>query len=198
MNTKPMVLLVVLVLVLLSGCATIPSGPSVAVMPGPGKPFEAFQADDAVCRQWAQQQIGGVSPSQNFNESTASGSVLGAIIGGGLGVAIGAATGNAGAGAAIGGAAGLLGGMSIGADNGAASSYTLQNRYDIAYSQCMSAKGHQVPTYRQQAQTSGYAPPPPAVYYSPGPYYYPAPPVFFYPRAYYYSGPYYHHGRHRW
>ena len=196
MNNKPLVPLVVLAVLFLSGCATIPSGPSVAVMPGPGKPFEAFQADDTVCRQWAQQQMGGVSPSQNFNESTATGSVLGAIIGGGLGVAIGAATGNPGAGAAIGGAAGLLGGMSIGADNGAASSYTLQNRYDIAYSQCMSAKGHQAPTYRQQS--NAYVPPPPrATYYYPGPYYYPAP-LYYYPRAYYYPGPYYHRGYHRW
>ncbi len=42
----------------LGGCATVPTGPSVMVLPAQGKPFEVFQADDAVCRQWAAQQIG--------------------------------------------------------------------------------------------------------------------------------------------
>lgn len=193
MNAKPIIPPAVLAFVLLSACATIPTGPTIAVMPGAGKSFEAFQADDYSCKQWAQQQIGGTSPSGTFNDNTASGAVLGAIIGGGLGVAIGAATGDPGAGAAIGGAAGLLGGMSMGADAGAASSYALQNRYDIAYGQCMSAKGHQAPLYRQQANV--YVPSPPTVYYYPGPYYYPAP-LYYYPRAHYYRGGYYHGGHH--
>src|SRR5438105_9494113 len=38
---------------LLAACATVPMGPSVMVLPGTGKNFEQFQADDAVCRQWA-------------------------------------------------------------------------------------------------------------------------------------------------
>jgi hypothetical protein len=42
----------------LNGCATVPTGPSVMVLPGPGKPFDLFQAEDATCRQWARQQIG--------------------------------------------------------------------------------------------------------------------------------------------
>jgi hypothetical protein len=36
---------------LLIGCATVPSGPSVMVLPGTGKSLEQFQADDLVCRQ---------------------------------------------------------------------------------------------------------------------------------------------------
>ena len=52
-------LLILFALVVLSGCATMPTGPTVTVMPGPGKPFEVFMADDGVCRQWAQQSIGG-------------------------------------------------------------------------------------------------------------------------------------------
>ncbi len=44
--------------VALSGCATVPTGPSVMVLPPPGKSFEAFQADDSACRQWAAQQSG--------------------------------------------------------------------------------------------------------------------------------------------
>ena len=35
------------IVVMLSGCATIPPGPSVMVLTGNGKSFEAFQADDS-------------------------------------------------------------------------------------------------------------------------------------------------------
>jgi len=48
--------LLLLVVVALSACATVPTGPSVMVWPSPGKPFEVFQSDDAACRQWASQQ----------------------------------------------------------------------------------------------------------------------------------------------
>ncbi|MGO9377785.1 MAG: hypothetical protein ACLPN1_01610 [Dissulfurispiraceae bacterium] len=47
----------------------MPTGPSVTVMPSPGKPFEEFQADDAICRQWASQQIG-QTPQAAANQST--------------------------------------------------------------------------------------------------------------------------------
>ncbi len=138
----------------------MPTGPTVTVMPSPGKPFEVFMADDGVCRDWAQRQIGGTSPSQTANENLASGAVVGTMVGAGLGALVGAATGNAGAGAAIGAGAGLLGGSSIGASEGAASGYQLQRRYDIAYQQCMYSKGNQIPgAVRQPART--YAPPPP-------------------------------------
>ena len=43
---------------LMVACATVPTGPSVMVLPGSGKNFEQFQTDDAVCRQWAAQQTG--------------------------------------------------------------------------------------------------------------------------------------------
>ena len=89
-----------LVVLLASGCVTVPPGPSVAVMPGSGKTFEQFQSDDAACRQWAQQQSGDAATSAH--QSTAAGAVIGTVIGAGLGAAIGAASGNPGAGAAIG------------------------------------------------------------------------------------------------
>ena len=41
----------------LSACASAPTGPSVMVLPGAGKSFEQFHADDSLCRQWATQQI---------------------------------------------------------------------------------------------------------------------------------------------
>jgi len=144
MNWKPG-LLVLFTVVVLSGCATMPIGPTVSVMPSPGKPYEVFMADDGVCREWAQHQIGGTSPSQTANENLAAGAVVGTMVGAGLGALIGAATGNAGAGAAIGAGAGLLGGTSIGANEGAASAYQLQRRYDLAYQQCMYSKGNQIP-----------------------------------------------------
>lgn len=153
-------LLILFTVVTLGGCATMPIGPTVSVMPSPGKPFEVFMSDDGICRGWAQQQIGGTSPSQNANENTAAGAVVGTVVGAGLGALIGAATGNAGAGAAIGAGAGLLGGTSIGSEAGAASAYQLQRSYDLAYQQCMYSRGNQIPgVVRRRAPA--YAPPPP-------------------------------------
>jgi hypothetical protein len=42
-----------------AGCATAPAGPSVLVLPGTGRPFEQFQADVHVCREWAANQVRG-------------------------------------------------------------------------------------------------------------------------------------------
>src|SRR5207237_668751 len=61
---------------LMTACATIPTGPSVMVLPGNGKNFDQFQTDDAVCRQWAAQQTG-TTTKQVAHESTVSGAVIG-------------------------------------------------------------------------------------------------------------------------
>ena len=167
MNWKPG-LLVLFTVVVLSGCATMPSGPTVTVMPNPGKPFEVFMADDGACREWAQYQIGGTSPSQTANENLATGAVVGTVVGAGLGALVGAATGNAGAGAAIGAGAGLLGGTSIGGNAAAVSGYELQRRYDIAYQQCMYAKGNQIPGVVRRPARAYTPPPPPPPSYSGG------------------------------
>jgi len=159
MNRNQAVLLL-FALVMLSGCATMPTGPMVPVLPGPGKPFEVFQADDYACRQWAQQQIGGASPSQTANQNLATRATVGALAGAAMGAAIGAATGNVAAGAAIGGGAGPLGGTAMGSNAGAASEYQLQRRYDMAYQQCMYAKGNQIPGVVRRP-TRSYVPPPP-------------------------------------
>jgi hypothetical protein len=153
-------IVIFLLFVVLGGCATMPSGPSVRVFPGPGKPFDLFQADDYACRQWALQQIGGESPSDTANRNLATGAVAGTVIGAGVGALIGSISGNAGAGAAIGAGAGLLGGTALASDPASNSGYTLQRRYDIAYQQCMYAKGNQVPGVRTQP-AQNYAPPPP-------------------------------------
>lgn len=153
-------LLLFLVVAVLGGCATMPTGPSVAVFPGPGKSFEVFMADDALCRQWAQQQIGGLSPSQTANENLAGGAVIGTMLGAGIGALIGSTTGDAGAGAAIGAGTGLLFGLGQASGPAYASEWQLQRGYDIAYQQCMYAQGNQIPGVVRRT-TRTYAPPPP-------------------------------------
>ncbi|MGO9015228.1 MAG: glycine zipper family protein [Dissulfurispiraceae bacterium] len=146
--------LALLIILTVTGCATVPTGPSVSMMPGTGKSFEQFQADDAVCRQWASQQIG-LSPQQTANQNTAEGAAVGTVVGAGLGAVIGAAAGHAGTGAAIGAGSGLLVGTAAGASAGQVYGQEAQRRYDIAYTQCMFAKGNQE------------APPPPPTPYVP-------------------------------
>jgi len=147
-------------LLALTGCVTLPAGPSVRVMPGQGKTFEQFRDDDAICRMWAEQQLG-ISPQETVNQNAAGGAVAGTVIGAGLGAAIGAAAGNPGAGAAIGAGSGLLLGTASGADAGNAYGWEAQRRYDNSYVQCMYAKGNQVPGTRQYRRVRRYTPPPP-------------------------------------
>lgn len=87
--------------VVIGGCAPTPVGPTVMVLPGPGKSLEQFRTDDADCRPWASQQVG---------------------------------TSHDGYG-------------------------TAQWRYDIAYQQCMYAKGNQISGGRVR-DTTPLAPPP--------------------------------------
>jgi Glycine-zipper domain len=143
----------------LSACAVVPNGPSVMVLPGAGKPFDQFQVDDAVCRQYAQQQTG-IPPGQAATESTVNSAALGTVLGAAAGAAIGAAAGDAGLGAAVGAGSGLLFGTASGAQAGAVSSGALQWRYDVAYMQCMYAKGNQMPGVAS-APRPAYVPPPP-------------------------------------
>jgi uncharacterized protein YcfJ len=155
----------------LSACAAPPLGPTVAVMPGPNKPFDVFQTDQAVCRQFSEQQVGGPeAANQTGTNQALTGAAVGTLLGAGLGAALGAASGNAGAGAAIGAGAGAVGGTAVGASNAQNTHYSLQQRYDIAYQQCMYSRGNQVPGYAAGPApypAPGYAPPPPG--YAPPP-----------------------------
>lgn len=148
--------------VLLAGCATIPTGPSVMVLPGSGKAFEQFHADDALCRQWALHQCG-IAPGDAATQSGVGSAVIGTVVGAGLGAAVGAAAGNPAMGAAVGAGAGLFGGTVVGANAAYASGTAVQYRYDVAYQQCMYAKGNQIPAavQAQRPTRSVYAPPPP-------------------------------------
>jgi hypothetical protein len=135
--------LVLFLLVVLTGCATLPQGPSVMVLPAPGKSFEEFQAEDANCKWWANQQSG-TSAQEMVNQNTVTGAVVGTVLGAGLGAAIGALSGDPGMGAAVGAGSGLLGGTISGANTGQGYAWEAQRRYDIAYQQCMYTKGNQV------------------------------------------------------
>ena len=172
----------VIALLSLAGCVVAPpTGPSVAVMPGQGKSFDNFQADDASCRQYAAQQTG-IAPADAANQSLIGSAAVGTVLGAAAGAAIGAAAGNPAAGAAIGAGSGAV--LGTGAGLGAAqySGDSAQYRYDLGYEQCMSAKGNSVPQpAAQTAYAPGYAP---GYAYAPYPYY-PA----YYP--YYYGGPWY-------
>ncbi len=128
----------------LSGCATTPTGPSVLVWPSPGKPFDVFQTDDVVCRQWASQQVG-AQPGEIANQTLASGAAVWTLLGAGLGAAIGAATGHFGSGLGIGAASGAVVGAAAGIEPSSGARGEVQRRYDNAYMQCMYSKGNQVP-----------------------------------------------------
>ena len=160
MMSRKIIVFLFLALLVMGGCATIPRGPSVMVLPPPGKPFELFQAEDAICRQWAAQQIG-QSAQETVNQNTAAGAVAGTAIGAGLGAAIGSASGHAGSGAAIGAASGLFLGTTAGADSARVYGWEAQRRYDIAYMQCMYAKGNQIPGIVTRTRSIRRMPPPP-------------------------------------
>ena len=166
MTAKRKTLLLLAPLVLLSlgiaGCTILPTGPSHMALPGTGKDFDQFRADDATCRHYAMESAG-TTPAQ-VQESSA---VKSAVVGTAIGAAAGAAIGGSGRDAATGAGAGLLVGALSGTAAGDQSGYALQRRYDIGYTQCMYAKGHRVAVpggimySPPAAQQPYYAPPPP-------------------------------------
>ncbi|MDP2025335.1 YMGG-like glycine zipper-containing protein [Sulfuriferula sp.] len=158
---------------LLSACATLPNGPSVMALPGTGKAFDAFRADDAVCRQYAYQQIGGTTAAQATHDSAVRSAVVGTVIGTAVGAAVGGREG-----AAVGAGSGLLVGSVSGAGAAENSAYSAQERYNNAYVQCMYAKGNRVPvsghfetvpSNTSHRTSSAAIPPPPAGYPPPPP-----------------------------
>jgi hypothetical protein len=127
----------------LGGCVTVPAGPTVMVLPGSQKSFDQFQGDGAACQQFAMNVVApqGQAAANNAAANAAVGTALGAA----AGAIIGSATGQAGQGAAIGAGTGLLFGSAAGSNVAYGSSYQMQRSYDMAYMQCMYARGNQVP-----------------------------------------------------
>jgi hypothetical protein len=169
MHRYVMIFSLFVVVATLSACATMPTGPSVMVLPGEGKSFDEFRADDAVCRQFAYEQVGGATGQQAAQDSAVKSAVVGTAIGAAAGAAIGSASGDMGAGAAIGAGSGLLFGSAMGSGYASGSYYEAQRRYDNAYLQCMYAKGNQIPGYRRTTRTIRRSYPPPPAGYPPPP-----------------------------
>jgi hypothetical protein len=156
--------------VLLTGCATLPTGPSVAVMPAPGKPFEVFMQEDSVCRMFADRSIKG-----SVNDIGTQNVLSGAAVGTAVGAVAGALSGGS-QGAGTGAGVGLLAGAAMGSGNAGVAQYDSQRRYDIAYEQCMYAKGNQLPS---MPASNGYYPRhSAAVYQAPPAYNAPPPPSY--------------------
>jgi len=124
----------------LTGCAPTVMAPTVPVMPGANKPFDQFAADQQNCRGYANSQTAPLAAQANNQAlgttllTTALGAGLGAAVGGGRGAAIGAASG-----AVVGG--------SMAAQGSALAGMSIQQQYDVYYSQCMYARGNQVPGF---------------------------------------------------
>lgn len=157
-------------LLTLAGCVSAPQGPRVAVMPTPGKPLELFAAEDQYCRGYAQQTLG---PDRSAEAAVGS-----AVVGTLLGAAVGSAmSGRHHDNTAAGAATGLVMGTAIGAGSSGADGRSAQQRYDIAYEQCMVSKNNQPSRYyRQYAPTMVVPQAPPPAYYPPPPPQTPPPP----------------------
>jgi hypothetical protein len=126
----------------LAGCAAAPVGPSVVVWPGAQSPPARFDADMATCRERAQAQI---EPQvQAANDRAAATAVAATAIGAAIGALFGSPY-YVGPSAAWGAGSGLLVGSTLGASGSQVAAYGLQQRYDVAYLQCMVALGHQLP-----------------------------------------------------
>jgi OmpA family protein len=151
--------LLLIALLGLGACATMPTGPAVMVLPGTGKNFDQFRFDDGACRQFAYDQVAGVTPSRAADGSGVRSAAAGTLLGAAAGAAIDGSSG-----AATGAGVGLLFGGLAGAGAAERSAYGAQYRYDIAYQQCMYAKGHRIPVtarFTQVPPASSYTPPPP-------------------------------------
>ena len=155
-----------LALLALAGCVSMPSGPSQMSLPGTGKSFDQFRADDNECRQYASSQIGGTTTEQAATDSGVKSAAVGTAVGAAAGALIGGSSRGAGVGAGV----GLLGGALAGSSAGYQSGHSLQHRYDAGYTQCMYAKGHKVPvtgrytsSYERDSRDrpAYYSPPPP-------------------------------------
>jgi len=159
MNTQAKILLpAALAALILAGCASVPTAPNVMVLPGTGRTFDEFRADDVYCRDYAYHQIGGAAREQSANSAAIGNAAVGTAIGAVAGAAIGG-RGGAGAGAGM----GLIVGSASGAEASRGAVYGSQRHYDHAYVQCMYARGHRVPVSMSGYTSSAPAPQPAAV-----------------------------------
>jgi len=129
----------VVILAMLVGCASAPTGPTVMVMPRAGQDFKQFKADNEECKQYASDEAEKTSNASFKNGAATTGVLMGigALAGlllmGGRSVNVGT---GAGAGLIAGGLAGSLG-QNKKEDQA-------QAQYNMAFQQCMFAKGNAV------------------------------------------------------
>jgi hypothetical protein len=136
---------------LLGGCATQPMAPSIPAMPPSGKSQQAFEQDEDYCEQYAGDRASGKVKEANDEELKRG------VVGAALGAGIGALAGNT-KGALIGGGLGAVLGSASGAGY---DQHRVQRVYDIAYAQCMKARGNEVGFRRRPHWRRDYYPPPP-------------------------------------
>jgi hypothetical protein len=136
---------------LVGGCVALPNGPSVMALPGTGKSFDQFRYDDAQCRQYAYEQVGGQTANQAATDAAVSSAVVGTLVGAAVGAAF-----NGSQGAGAGAATGLLFGSAAGASAARGSAYGSQRSYDNAYVQCMYARGEKVPISGRHVDVQPY------------------------------------------
>lgn len=129
-----------LALLVLTACASVPSGPSVMALPGTNKSFDQFRSDEAMCRNFASQAIGATSASNAAVDAGVRSAAVGTLVGAAAGAAIDGSQG-----AGVGAGMGLVVGSLAGASAADASWYGAQKRYDQSYVQCMYGRGHRVP-----------------------------------------------------
>ena len=142
---------------LLTACATTPTGPSVLALPGTGKTFDQFRADEFECQQYASTRLRGMTPGEAARDSGLKSAAVGTAVGATAGAAMGGGNG-----ALVGAGIGLLAGSVAGTGSGSASSDNVQQRYDYGYTQCMYAKGHRVPVSGAFTSAPALAAPAPA------------------------------------
>ena len=153
------------------GCAVAPTSPTVMVLPGTQKSQAQFQADYAACQQQAQAMLSG--DAQAANDQAAATVVVGTVIGAAAGALLGQGSYHSDSSVAWGAGTGMLIGSAAAGSSSQASSYSLQQRFNAAFIQCMYLHGNQVPGAAGYRRRAPVAPaPPPANYPPPN---YPAP-----------------------
>jgi hypothetical protein len=174
-HIDPRMVGVVAIVVSLGACVTPPVAPTIPVVPGPNKSFEAFATEQSFCQQYATAQT--VPQAQAANNRAVGTALLTTALGAGLGAAVGGGGwhGNAGRGAGIGAASGAVVGTAIGASQSGFAQMSLQQQFDIMYGQCMYAYGNQVPGFSPPPYSGGpgpasYRPPPHTGGSGPSPY----------------------------
>lgn len=135
--THPRHTIAALAFLLLAGCATAPIGPHVSVMPAKGKSLEQFKADDKVCKDFAQAEVG-----DDVEKSSGMNTLMDMAIGGAVGALGGQMIGHNTKGTVAGAGIGMAAGLATGAYQANKASDDAQIRYDNAYQQCMHTKGH--------------------------------------------------------